>query len=227
MQLSDENAGQKRLRVVIAEDSTLLREGLARLLTEAGFEVVAGVEDGDKLLVEVERHRPDVAIVDIRMPPTRTDEGLRAARIVRQRYPEVGVVVLSQYVRVSYAVELLEGGAERVGYLLKDRVSDLTEFADSIRRVATGGSAFDPVVVGQLVGRHRNSDDPLTDLTERERGVLALMAEGRTNQAIAEQLVIAERTVEKHCTSIFAKLQLTASPDDHRRVLAVLRYLNG
>jgi DNA-binding NarL/FixJ family response regulator len=215
------------VRVVIAEDSTLLREGMVRLLTEAGFGVVAAVEDASALLAEVGRHRPDVAIVDIRLPPTHTDEGLRAARTLRQRHPGTGVLVLSQYVRVSYAVELLDGGAEGVGYLLKDRVSDLAEFAAAIRRVGSRGSAFDPVVINQLVGRHRRADDPMSELTERERTILALMAEGRTNRAIADRLVIAERTVEKHCSSIFAKLRLAAGPDDHRRVLAVLHYLNG
>jgi DNA-binding NarL/FixJ family response regulator len=215
------------MRVVIAEDSTLLREGLTRLLAESGFEVVAGVEDADGLLTEVALHRPDVAIVDIRLPPTRTDEGLRAARLLRRHHPGLGVLVLSQYVRVSYAVELLAGGAEGVGYLLKDRVSDLVEFAAAIRRVGTGGSAFDPVVVEQLVVRQRQIAGPLTELTDREREVLALMAEGRTNQAISERLHIAERTVEKHCTGIFTKLGLSASPHDHRRVLAVLRYLNA
>lgn len=215
------------MRVVIAEDSTLLREGLTRLLAESGFEVVAGVEDADALLAEVARHRPDVAIIDIRLPPTRTDEGLRAARMVRRLHPGVGVLVLSQYVRVSYAVELLEAGAEGVGYLLKDRVSDLAEFVSAIRRVGAGGSAFDPVVVEQLVGRQRQVDGPLAELTDREREVLALMAEGRTNQAISERLHIAERTVEKHCTNIFIKLGLSAGPHDHRRVLAVLRYLKA
>ncbi|MFI9817373.1 response regulator [Saccharothrix variisporea] len=213
------------MRVVIAEDSTLLREGLTRLLAEAGFSVVAAVEDAESLVAAVGSHLPDVALVDIRMPPTHTDEGLRAAVLLRQRYPAVGVVVLSQYVRVSYAAELLDAGADGVGYLLKDRVSDLAEFAAAIRRVGSGGSAFDPSVVAQLLTRRRgDSDDRLTD---RERAVLALMAEGRTNQAIAQRLFIAERTVEKHCTSIFAKLDLSASPHDHRRVLAVLRYLNG
>jgi DNA-binding NarL/FixJ family response regulator len=208
---------------VIAEDSTLLREGLTRLLVEAGFDVVVGVEDAESLVAEVERHRPDVAVVDIRMPPTHTDEGLRAAVTLRRRFPETGVLVLSQYVRVSYAAELLEAGAEGVGYLLKDRVSDLAEFAAAIRRVGSGGSAFDPSVISQLLGKRRDSGDRLS---EREQSVLALMAEGRTNQAIAQRLFIAERTVEKHCTSIFTKLELSASPHDHRRVLAVLRYLN-
>ncbi|MBM7786475.1 response regulator transcription factor [Tenggerimyces flavus] len=215
------------MRVVIAEDSILLREGLVRLLTESGFEVAAAVDNADELLQQVAKHQPDVAIVDIRLPPTNTDEGLRAARLLRQRHPSTGVLVLSQYVRVSYAVELLDGGAEGVGYLLKDRVSDLAEFTSAIRRVGSGGSAFDPIVVDQLVGRHRRADDPLTALTERERGILSLMAEGRTNRAIGERLTITERTVEKHCANIFAKLRLAAGPNDHRRVLAVLRYLNG
>ncbi|MFF4623096.1 response regulator [Nonomuraea jabiensis] len=215
------------MRVAICEDSTLFREGLARLLTEAGFAVAACVEHADELLAHVAKDPPDVAVLDIRLPPTHTDEGLRAAVTLRERHPEVGVLVLSQYVRVSYAVELLGGHTEGVGYLLKDRVSDLAEFAAAIRRVGSGGSALDPVVVEQLVGRHRQPGDPLRLLTERERAVLRLMAEGRTNMAIAERLVIAERTVEKHCTSIFVKLGLEASPHDHRRVLAVLRYLNA
>jgi DNA-binding NarL/FixJ family response regulator len=215
------------MRVVIAEDSTLLREGLARLLVEAGFDVVAAVGDADGLLEVTARHRPDVAVVDIRMPPTRTDEGLRAARVLRARYPDTGVLVLSQYVRVSYTEELLEGGAAGVGYLLKDRVSDVGEFAAAVRRVGDGGSALDPVVIGQLLDRHRSPDDPLAMLTDRERTVLGLMAEGRTNRAISERLAVAERTVEKHCTAIFTKLGLTAGPHDHRRVLAVLRYLNA
>ncbi|MFJ6673061.1 response regulator [Actinosynnema sp. NPDC091369] len=213
------------MRVVIAEDSTLLREGLARLLAEAAFEVVAAVEDAPSLVAAVDGHRPDVAIVDIRMPPTHTDEGLRAAVALRRQYPATGVLVLSQYVRVSYATELLDAGADGVGYLLKDRVSDLAEFTAAIRRVGSGGSAFDPDVVSRLLVRRRDDSDDR--LTERERAVLALMAEGRTNQAIAQRLFIAERTVEKHCTSIFTKLNLSASPHDHRRVLAVLRYLNA
>ena len=215
------------MRVVIAEDSTLLREGIVRLLAEAGFEVVASVGDAEELLEAVARHRPDVAVVDIRMPPTRTDEGLRAARVLRRRYPDVGVLVLSQYVRVSYAEELLDGGVPGVGYLLKDRVSDVGEFAAAVRSVGLGGSALDPLVIGQLIDRRRSPDDPLTMLTERERAVLALMAEGRTNRAISERLAVAERTVEKHCTAIFTKLGLAAGPHDHRRVLAVLRYLNA
>ncbi|WP_033440286.1 response regulator [Saccharothrix sp. NRRL B-16314] len=213
------------MRVVIAEDSTLLREGLTRLLAEAGFDVVAAVEDAPALMAAVDEHRPDAAVVDIRMPPTHTDEGLRAAVSLRRLYPETGVLVLSQYVRVSYAAELLDAGADGVGYLLKDRVSDLVEFAAAIRRVGAGGSAFDPEVVSRLLVRRRDDSD--SRLTERERAVLALMAEGRTNQAIAQRLFIAERTVEKHCTSIFTKLDLSASPHDHRRVLAVLRYLSA
>ncbi|MFI7635103.1 response regulator [Nonomuraea sp. NPDC049400] len=215
------------MRVAICEDSTLFREGLARLLAESGFEVAASVDHAEDLLAHVAKDPPDVAMLDIRLPPTHTDEGLRAAVELRERHPQVGVLVLSQYVRVSYAVELLGGRTEGVGYLLKDRVSDLAEFAAAIRRVGSGGSALDPVVVEQLVGRHRQPGDPLRLLTERERAVLRLMAEGRTNMAIAERLSIAERTVEKHCTSIFAKLGLEASPHDHRRVLAVLRYLNA
>ncbi|MBP2702554.1 response regulator transcription factor [Microbispora sp. RL4-1S] len=215
------------MRVVIAEDNMLLREGIARLLAEGGCTVVAAVEDSPALLDAVTRHRPDVAVVDIRLPPTRTDEGLRAAREIRRAHRGTGVLVLSQYVRVSYARELLDQGAGGVGYLLKDRVGDLAEFTAAVRRVGGGGSAFDPIVIDHLVGRHDRSGDPLRELSGREREVLALMAEGRTNQAIAERLGVAERTVEKHCTSIFGKLGLAASPGDHRRVLAVLRYLNA
>jgi DNA-binding NarL/FixJ family response regulator len=215
------------VRVVIAEDNTLLREGLARLLAEAGFDIVSTMEDPEALLAEVARRRSDVAIVDIRLPPTRTDEGLRAARQIRRRFPATGVLVLSQYVRVSYTVELLEHGARGVGYLLKDRVSDLAEFAAAVRQVGSGGSAFDPIVIDQLVGRHDRDDDPLRTLSDRERNVLAMMAEGRTNLAIANRLGIVERTVEKHCTNVFTKLGLQAHADDHRRVLAVLRYLNA
>ncbi|WP_066376169.1 response regulator transcription factor [Herbidospora mongoliensis] len=215
------------MRVAIAEDSALLREGLVRLLAEAGFSVVGAVEDAAGLLKAVDEHRPDVAVVDIRLPPTRTDEGLRAAGEIRRLYPGTGVLVLSQYVRVTYTAELLEGGASGVGYLLKDRVTDLAELAAAVRQVGSGGAAFDPVVIDQLVGRRDRRDDPLRDLSERERTVLSLMAEGRTNQAIATRLGIAERTVEKHCSGIFTKLTLPAHPDDHRRVLAVLRYLNG
>jgi DNA-binding NarL/FixJ family response regulator len=215
------------VRVVIADDSVLLREGVSRLLAEAGFEVVGQAADADELLREVEDKTPDVAIVDIRMPPTHTDEGLQAARVLRARHPALGVLVLSQYVRPSYAFELLEDDARGVGYLLKDRVSDLDELADAVRRVGEGGSVLDPSVVSQLVGRRRQGHDPVDDLSEREREVLALMAEGRTNRAIAERLFITERTVEKHVKSILQKLGIPASAEDHRRVLAVLAFLGS
>ncbi len=215
------------MRVILADDSMLLREGLARLLTEAGFDVVGQAADGDELLALVEEHRPDVAIIDIRMPPTHTDEGLRAARAIRERRPEVGILVLSQFARPSDALELLQAGTEGVGYMLKDRVSDIETLADGVRRVAAGGSVLDPSVVGQLVGRPRRGRDPLEELTGREREVLGLMAEGRTNRAIAEQLVIAEHTVEKHVSNVMGKLRIPASSDDHRRVLTVLTFLDS
>ena len=214
------------MRVVLAEDSVLLREGVARLLEDQGFDVVGQAENADDLLLKVRSYSPDVAITDIRMPPTHTDEGLRAAKEIRERHPGVGVVVLSQYVEPAYAMELLAESAEGVGYLLKDRVSDVREFADAVRRVGEGGSALDPTVVSQLVGRRRG-DDPLDALTPREREVLGLMAEGRSNQGIAERLVVTERAVEKHVTSIFGKLRLPAAPEDHRRVLAVLAFLRS
>jgi DNA-binding NarL/FixJ family response regulator/class 3 adenylate cyclase len=216
--------GMRGVRVVIAEDSVLLREGIARLLEDQGFEVAAQSGTADDLLRHVGMHKPDVAIVDIRMPPTQTDEGLRAAQQIRERWPDTGVLVLSQYVEPGYAMELLGENAEGVGYLLKDRVSDVEEFAAAVRRVGEGGSALDPAVVSQLVGRRRR-DDPLQDLTPREREVLELMAEGRSNQAIADRLVITLRAVEKHVTSIFGKLRLSSTDQDHRRVLAVLTYL--
>ncbi len=212
------------LRVVIAEDSVLLREGVVRLLAESGFDVVAQSDNAEELPRHVALHKPAVAIVDIRMPPTHTDEGLVAAREIRSRYPDTGVLVLSQCVEPAYVVGLLEDGAEGVGYLLKDRVADLEEFAAAVRRVGEGGSALDPAVVAQLLGRSR-SDDPLAALTPRERGVLELMAEGRSNQAIAERMFVTPRAVEKHVTSIFTKLDLPASGDDHRRVLAVLAFV--
>jgi DNA-binding NarL/FixJ family response regulator/class 3 adenylate cyclase len=212
------------MRIVIADDSVLLREGVVRLLEEAGFAVAAQSGTADDLMRHVAMHKPDVAIVDIRMPPTHTDEGLRAAKEIRERFPATGVLVLSQYVEADYAMELLSETAEGVGYLLKDRVSDLEQFAAAVRRVGEGGSALDPAVVNQLVGRRRQHD-PLDELTPREREVLEAMAEGRSNQAIAERLFITLRAVEKHVTSIFGKLGLPASADDHRRVLAVLAYL--
>src|SRR5438128_7760114 len=224
--LSTTRRGFHGMRVVLAEDSVLLREGIARLLEDAGFEIVAQGGTADDLLRHVGMHKPDVALVDIRMPPTQTDEGLRAAQEIRERWPDTGVLVLSQYVEPAYAMELLGENAEGVGYLLKDRVSDVDEFAAAVRRVAEGGSALDPAVVSQLVGRRRR-DDPIDELTPREREVLGLMAEGRSNQAIAESLVITLRAVEKHVTSIFSKLRLTASAEDHRRVLAVLTYLGS
>ncbi|MEA2335612.1 MAG: hypothetical protein QOG40_2102 [Solirubrobacteraceae bacterium] len=213
------------MRVIVAEDSVLLREGVVRLLEEAGFEVVGQAGDGEELMRKARAHKPDVAIVDIRMPPTHTDEGLRAARAIRDEMPDTGVLVLSQYIEEDYALELLADDAAGVGYLLKDRVSDLARFADAIRRVAEGGSALDPEVVSQMLGRRR-ADDPLAELTPREREVLGVMAEGRSNQAIAEALVISERAVEKHVTSIFAKLNLPPAAEDHRRVLAVLAFLS-
>lgn len=215
------------MRVAVADDAVILREGLARLLEEAGFEVVGLAEDGEQLIELVERTEPDVVIVDIRMPPTHTDEGLRAAKAIRQRSPMIGILVLSQHVNARYALELLADGTDRVGYLLKERVSDLTELAVSIERIGEGGSVLDPAVVAQLVGRPRQGDNPLARLTDREREVLALMAEGRSNRAIAERLVVTEHTVEKHVKNIFATLQLPPSPDDHRRVLAVVTYLNS
>jgi DNA-binding NarL/FixJ family response regulator len=213
-----------RKRVVLADDSVLLREGIARLLEEAGFEIVGQSGTAEDLLLKVRSYSPDIAIVDIRMPPTHTDEGLRAAQEIRERYPGTAVLVLSQYVESGIALELLQGSAEGVGYLLKDRVGNLGEFAAAVKRVAEGGSALDPEVVAMLVGRRR-SDDPLADLTPREREVLDLMAEGRSNQAIADRLVVTLRAVEKHVTSIFGKLRLPADAEDHRRVLAVLAYL--
>lgn len=211
-------------RVVIADDSVLLREGIAALLVESGFEIVAQCGTADDLLMIVRSYRPDVAIVDIRMPPTHTDEGLRAAREIRERYPGTSVLVLSQYVESGYALDLLAESAEGVGYLLKDRVSDVREFAAAVRRVAGGGTALDPAVVARLVGS-RSTKGPLDELSSREREVLELMAEGRSNAGIASRMVITERAVEKHVTSIFQKLRLPAATDDHRRVLAVLTYL--
>jgi DNA-binding NarL/FixJ family response regulator len=214
------------MRVVIADDSVLLRAGLVRLLEDAGFEVVAQASDAEDLLRKVRAHKPDVAVTDIRMPPTQTDEGLRAAQQIRKELPEVGVLVLSQFIDEGYAVELLQGSAEGIGYLLKDRVSDVSAFTDALRRVGEGGSALDPEVVAQLLGRRR-TNDPLDRLTPREREVLGHMAEGRTNGAIARELVVTERAIEKHVTSIFSKLGLSTAEDGHRRVLAVLKYLDA
>jgi DNA-binding NarL/FixJ family response regulator len=214
------------LRVVIADDSVLLREGLSRLLEESGFEVAGQAGDAEDLLRKVGAHRPDVAVVDVRMPPTHTDEGLRAAHRIRAEHPDTAVLVLSQYVEEAYALELLSESTERTGYLLKDRVADVETFTDAVRRVAGGGSALDPEVVALLLGRRRR-EDPLDALTAREKEVLALMAEGRSNAAIAEALVVTERAVEKHVTSIFSKLDLTPTVEDHRRVLAVLAYLRA
>jgi DNA-binding NarL/FixJ family response regulator len=215
------------VRVALADDAMLLREGLARLLTEAGFEVVGLAGDGEELLKLVESTSPDVAIIDIRMPPTHTDEGLRAAKTIRERWPAVGILVLSQHVNARYALELLSTGTDGVGYLLKERVSDLEELASSVNRVGHGGSVLDPAVVGEFVGRRRQGDNPLDQLTDREREVLALMAEGRSNRAIADRLFVTEHTVEKHVKNIFGSLCLPQSPDDHRRVLAVIRHLNA
>jgi DNA-binding NarL/FixJ family response regulator len=211
------------VQVALAEDNLLLREGVARLLTEAGFTVAAQCGTAAELMRAVDGAPPDVAIVDIRMPPTHTDEGIRAAREIRARHPQVGVLVLSQYVELSIALELLSNSVDGLGYLLKDRICDLGEFAAAVRRVAEGGSAVDPEIVCQLL--RRRGADRLSVLTEREREVLELMAEGRSNQGIAERLEVSERAVQKHITSIFAKLDLPLSDDDHRRVLAVLAYL--
>ncbi len=214
------------MRVVIAEDSVLLRAGLERLLAEGGFEVAGTVGDGPALIAAAGALRPDIAIVDVRMPPTHTDEGLRAAIEVRRLVPRTRILVLSQYVEEHYALELIGGNAEGVGYLLKDRVADVAEFLVEVRRVADGGTALDPEVVAQLLGRRRRGN-PLDALSPREREVLGLMAEGRSNAAIAAQLVVTEGAVEKHIGSIFAKLGLPDTATDHRRVLAVVTYLRS
>jgi DNA-binding NarL/FixJ family response regulator len=214
------------MRVVVADDSVLMREGIVRLLEEADFEVVGQAGDAEDLMRKVRAHKPDVAVIDIRMPPTNTDDGLRAALELRAELPDTGVLVLSQYVEEGYAVDLLSEGGEGVGYLLKDRVGDVKLFTDAVVRVANGGSALDPEVVAHMLQRKRR-EDPLDELTPREREVLAVMAEGRSNKAVAEQLVVTERAVEKHVTSIFGKLRLSAAREDHRRVLAVLAYLRA
>jgi DNA-binding NarL/FixJ family response regulator len=209
---------------VIGEDSVLLREGIARLLDEAGIDVVGLAADADDLLRKVRAHKPDVAVVDIRMPPVNTDDGLRAAATIREELPGTGILVLSQYVEEHYAVDLLAAGSEGVGYLLKDRVAEVDRFIDAVRRVDDGGSVLDPEVVAQMLGRRRESG-PLETLTDREREVLKAMAEGQTNRAISEELFVSERAVERHVTSIFQKLDLSGEDGGHRRVLAVLAYL--
>jgi DNA-binding NarL/FixJ family response regulator len=214
------------MRIVIADDAVLLREGAARLLTEAGFEVVAQAGDADDLLRKVRGHKPDVAVVDVRMPPDNSDDGLRAALVIRSELPDTGILLLSQYVEERYLSQLLADGAEGVGYLLKDRVADVDRLTDAVQRVADGGSVLDPEVVAHMLGR-RERDEPLDELTPREKEVLGLMAEGRTNRAIAEHLVVSERAVERHVTAIFTKLDLSASEQDHRRVLAVLAFLRA
>ena len=214
------------MRVVVADDSILLREGVVRVLEDDGFEVVGQAGDAEDLLRKVSAHKPDVAVVDIRMPPNLTDDGLQAAKKIRAEHPDTGVLVLSQYLEEGYALDLVADSAEGVGYLLKDRVAEIDRFTESVRRVGSGGSALDPEVVSHLLGRRRR-EDPLEVLTVREREVLGLMAEGRSNIAIAENLVVTERAVEKHVTSIFSKLDLTPTAEDHRRVLAVLTYVKA
>jgi DNA-binding NarL/FixJ family response regulator len=214
------------MRVLIADDSLLIRDGLASLLRETGIEVVAQTDSVDGLLLKVGSHRPDVAIIDIRMPPTHTDEGLRAAAEIRRRYPEVGILILSQHVEVGVATRLLAESAAGIGYLLKDRVTNFEDFTAALRRVAHGGSVLDPTVVSQLLSGG-DADDPLAGLTPREREVIALVAEGRSNKGIGQRLFITERAVQKHVTSIFMKLGLPQSDDDHRRILAVLAYVRS
>lgn len=214
------------MRIVIAEDSVLLRAGLTRILTDAGEDIVATVGDADALLGVVERNQPDLAIVDVRMPPTHTDDGLRAALTIRSRWPDVGILVLSQYVEERYATELLATDTRGLGYLLKDRIADVSEFLEAVRRVGAGGAALDPEVVSQLLARSRRRD-PLERLTPREREVLALMAEGRANSAIARHIVVTDKAVEKHVSNIFVKLDLAPTDTEHRRVVAVLRWLEG
>ena len=214
------------MRVVIAEDGVLLREGLAQLLTARGFDVVGSCETAERLLLLVRSYSPDVAIVDIRLPPTHSDEGLRAALEIRAQHPSVGVLVLSQYVEVGLALKLLADSAEGVGYLLKNRINNVTDFLAAVRRVATGGSAIDPIIISTLLSKRR-SDDPLGELTPREREILVLMAEGRSNQGIADGLVITLRAVERHVSTIFGKLGLPSTGTESRRVLAVLLYLRA
>jgi DNA-binding NarL/FixJ family response regulator len=211
------------MRVVLAEDSVLLRAGLTKLLTDGGFEVVAAVPDADQLLAAVDEHRPDVVVVDVRMPPTHTDEGIRAALVIRRQHPKIALCVLSQYVEEQYATDLLSVDTAGVGYLLKDRVAQVSDFLDALRRVAAGGTALDPEVVAQLLVRRRT--DPMERLTPREQDVLRLMAEGRSNSGITEALRVSHSAVEKYVSNIFTKLDLPPTDTDHRRVLAVLKYL--
>ncbi len=212
------------MRIVIADDSALMREGIVAFLRRAGLDVVAQAASGEELLREVEEHEPDMAIIDIRMPPTYTDEGLRAAHEIRERFPEIGIVILSQHVETGIATRLLAESPGRLGYLLKDRVGDIDEFAASLRSVAAGGSALDPLIVDRLLARRRD-DGPLASLSAREREVLELVAEGRSNKAIGDRLGLSQRGVQKHVTAVFAKLGLAADDDDNRRILAVLEYL--
>jgi DNA-binding NarL/FixJ family response regulator len=214
------------VRVVIAEDSALLREGLARILTEGGFEVLAQTTNAEELQDAVRRHKPDVAVVDVRMPPTQTDEGAQAAREIREAHPEVGILLLSQIVEAAHALALFSEHPEGFGYLLKDRVLEIDDFLEAVGRVGRGGTAIDPQVIGQLLGRARE-DDPLAELTPREREVLGLMAEGLSNKGICGRLFLSPKTVETHVNSIFMKLRLMPAPDDHRRVLAVLAFLRS
>jgi DNA-binding NarL/FixJ family response regulator len=214
------------LRVVIAEDSAILRDGLVQLLADRGFAITDAVADADALWRSIERERPDVAVVDIRMPPTFTDEGLRAAIELRRQFEGLGILLFSQYIETRYAAELLADDAAGIGYLLKDRVADVSDFVEALQRVAAGGTALDPEVVTQLMGASRQTDS-ISVLSAREKEVLSLMAEGRSNAAIAEQLVVSEGAVEKHVANIFAKFNLPVSQSDHRRVLAVLRFLDS
>lgn len=222
--MSGSGVQEGALRIVIAEDSVLLREGLVRLLSDAGMEVVQACSDAEQLLRAVAVHQPDLALVDVRMPPTFTDEGVRAALVIRQEHPDTAVLVLSQYVEENYATDLVAGRPTGVGYILKDRVADVADFVEAVRRVAGGGTALDPELVLQLLTRARRRD-PLQRLTPRESQVLALMAEGRSNTAIAAALVVSEGAVEKHVSGIFTKLDLSPAETDHRRVLAVLRWM--